>query len=135
MSKLTNGILRGVTGAYMLQAGYGKRNMPREAAEGMQQFAATGVPQVQNMRGETFGKLLSTAEMGLGAVLLTPFISNRLAGLGLASFSAAVLSIYFRNDDMTQRDGIRPSEPGTGLSKDIFLAAIAGALISDRSKK
>lgn len=135
MSTLATGILRGVTGAYMLQAGYGKRNMPREAAEGLQQFAATGVPQVKNLSPDTFGKVVSASEMGLGAVLLTPFINNRLAGIGLASFSTAVLSIYFRNDDMTQRDGIRPSEPGTGLSKDIFLAAIAGALITGRRKK
>ena len=135
MNALATGILRGVTGAYILQAGYGKRNMPSEAAEGLQQFAATGVPQVKTISGDTFGKVVAASEMSLGAVLLSPFISNRLAGLGLASFSTAVLSIYFRNDDMTQRDGIRPSEPGTGLSKDIFLAAIAGALISDRSKK
>lgn len=134
MNSLAAGIMRGVTGAYMLQAGYGKRNMPQEAAEGLQQFAATGVPPVKNLRADTFSKVVSASEMGLGAVLLTPFISNRLAGLGLASFSAAVLSIYFRNDDMTQRDGIRPSEPGTGLSKDLFLAAIAGALIVDSKK-
>ena len=135
MNTLAAGIMRGITGAYMLQAGYAKRNMPSEAAEGLQQFAATGVPQVKNMRPDTFGKVVSMSEMGLGAVLLAPFISNRLAGIGLASFSASVLSIYFRNDDMTQRDGIRPSEPGTGLSKDIFLAAIAGALIADRGNK
>lgn len=135
MTTLATGILRGITGAYMLQAGYGKRNMPREAAEGLQQFAATGVPQVKNLQADTFGKVVSASEMGLGAALLSPFISNRLAGLGLAAFSTGVLSIYFRNDDMTQRDGIRPSEPGTGLSKDIFLAAIAGALITSPKKK
>ena len=135
MNALATGILRGITGAYMLQSGYAKRNLPREGAEGLQQFAATGVPQVKNMPADTFGKVVSVSEMGLGAVLLTPFISNRLAGLGLASFSTAVLSIYFRNDDMTQRDGIRPSEPGTGLSKDIFLAAIAGALITNSRNK
>lgn len=135
MTTLATGILRGITGAYMLQAGYGQRNMPREAAEGLQQFAATGVPQVKNLQADTFGKVVSASEMGLGAALLSPFISNRLAGLGLAAFSTGVLSIYFRNDDMTQRDGIRPSEPGTGLSKDIFLAAIAGALITSPKKK
>lgn len=135
MTTLATGILRGITGAYMLQAGYGKRNMPREAAEGLQQFAATGVPQVKNLQADTFGKVVSASEMGLGAALLSPFISNRFAGLGLAAFSTGVLSIYFRNDDMTQRDGIRPSEPGTGLSKDIFLAAIAGALITSPKKK
>ena len=36
---------------------------------------------------------------------------------------------------MTQDDGIRPSQDGTGLSKDLFLAAIAGALVFAPAKK
>ena len=67
--------------------------------------------------------------MGIGAALVTPFVNKRLAGLALGAFSARLLSLYFRNPDMTQEDGIRPTEAGTGLSKDVFLAAIAAALV------
>lgn len=41
--------------------------------------------------------------------------------------------MYFRNPDMTESDGIRPSQEGMSLAKDAFMAAIAGALVVDNS--
>ena len=41
-----------------------------------------------------------------------------------------MLSMYFRNPDMTLDDGIRPSQEGTPLSKDMWLAAIGAALMA-----
>ncbi|WP_369821450.1 hypothetical protein [Kocuria sp. CNJ-770] len=76
---------------------------------------------------------MAYSEMGIGAALLTPFVNKRLAGLALGAFSAGLLAMYFRNPDMTQEDGIRPTEAGTGLSKDAFLAAIAAAWWSPSS--
>lgn len=127
---LSTTLLRGISGAYFLQSGIGKLNMPTEAAAGLQQFAATGVPQVTKLAPDTFGKVVSYSEIGVAASLLAPVVPNRLAGLMLGAINTGFLSIYFRNDQMTQKDGIRPSEAGTGLSKDIFIAAIAGALIA-----
>jgi hypothetical protein len=126
---LSNAILRGVSGAYLLQSGYGKKDLPTEAAAGLQQFAATGVPQFKEWDADTFGKFVAYSEIGIGAALLTPFVNKRLAGLALGAFSAGLLAMYFRNPEMTQEDGVRPSEAGTGLSKDAFLAAIAAALV------
>lgn len=83
----------------------------------------------------TFGKFVSGSELGIGAALLSPFVSNRLVGLALGGFTAGLLSMYFRNPAMTQEDGIRPSEAGLGLSKDGFLAAIAAALVFAPKKK
>ena len=40
--------------------------------------------------------------------------------------------MYFRNPTMTEADGIRPSQEGMSLAKDAFMAAIAGALVTDR---
>lgn len=125
---LSTTLLRGISGAYFLQSGIGKLKMPTEAATGLQQFAATGVPQVTKLDPDTFGKVVSYSEIGVGASLLAPVVSNRLAGLALGAINAGFLSIYFRNDQMTRKDGIRPSEAGTGLSKDLFIAAIAAAL-------
>lgn len=131
---LATTILRGVSGAYFLQSGIGKLKMPTDAADGLQQFAATGVPQVKKLDPDTFGKVVSYSEIGVGASLLTPFVPDRLAGLALAAINTGFLSIYFRNDQMTREDGIRPTEAGTGLSKDVFIAAIAGALIATPKK-
>lgn len=132
---ISNLILRGVSGAYILQSGIGKLGMPIEAAAGVQEFAATGVPAVKKMSPDTFGKFLSYSEVGIGAALLAPFVPNKLAGAAMGAFSAGLLAIYFRNEAMTQEDGIRPSEAGTGLSKDLFMAAISAALMTSESEK
>jgi hypothetical protein len=122
--------LRAVPGAFILNAGIGKLKLDAETAAGMQGMAATGVPAVKQLSPEQFGKALAWAEITLGAALLTPFVSNRLAGVALGTFSAGMLSMYFRNEGMTQSDGVRPSQDGTPLAKDAWLAAISVALIS-----
>lgn len=127
--RISNAILRGVPGAFLLQSGYGKLGMDAESAEGLKQFASTGVPQFADWDSQTFTKFIAGTELALGTALLTPFVSKRLAGAGLFAFSAGLLSMYFRNSDMTQEDGIRPSEQGLTLSKDAFLAAIGAALV------
>ncbi|GHD84929.1 MULTISPECIES: hypothetical protein [Kocuria] len=127
--RISNAILRGVPGAFLLQSGYGKLGMDAESAEGLKQFASTGVPQFADWDSQTFTKFIAGTELALGTALLTPFVSKRLAGAGLLAFSAGLLSMYFRNSDMTQEDGIRPSEQGLTLSKDAFLAAIGAALV------
>lgn len=127
---LSNAILRGITGAFVLNSGLGKRNMPTEAAAGLQGFAATGIPAVTKMSPDAFGKFVAYSEVGVGAALLTPVVSNKVAGAALGGFTAGLLSMYFRNPAMTKSDGIRPSQEGLSLSKDAFMAAIAGALVT-----
>ncbi|GAB3849333.1 hypothetical protein [Nesterenkonia populi] len=128
--KLSTLALRTVPGAFILNAGIGKLKLDAESAAGLQGMAATGVPAVKNLPPEKFGKALAYGEIALGAALLTPLVSNRLAGLALGGFSAGMLSMYFRNDAMTEADGVRPSQDGTPLAKDAWLAAIAVALIT-----
>lgn len=129
---LSNAILRGVTGAFVLNSGISKLNLPTEAAQGLQGFAATGIPQVSKLDPDTFGKTISYSEIGVGAALLTPFVPKKVAGAALGAFSAGLLSMYFRNPAMTQADRIRPSQEGTSLSKDAFMLAIAGALLTSK---
>ncbi|MBZ8177407.1 hypothetical protein GP475_00720 [Corynebacterium poyangense] len=130
---LSSGILRGITGAYLLQSGWSLKDLPEEAAKGLQDFAATGVPQMKKLSPAQFRQFVAYSQLGIGGALLAPVVPKKLAALGLAGFSAGLLSIYFRNQDMTQADGIRPSEAGLSLSKDVWLAAIAGALLVDKS--
>ncbi|UEJ82388.1 DoxX family membrane protein [Brachybacterium halotolerans subsp. kimchii] len=126
---LSNTILRGVTGAYILNSGIGKLGLPEEAATGLQQMASQGIPQVESLSPKQFGWLVSLGEIAVGSALLLPIVPTRVAGLSLGAFSAGMLSMYFRNPEMTQDDGIRPSHAGTPLSKDLWLAAIALALL------
>ncbi|MCH8560131.1 MULTISPECIES: hypothetical protein [unclassified Nesterenkonia] len=126
--------LRTVPGAFILNAGIGKLGLDADSAAGMQGMAATGVPAVKQLSPEQFGKALAWGEIALGGALLAPFVSNRVAGLALGTFTAGMLSMYFRNDGMTQSDGVRPTQDGTPLAKDAWLAAIAIALV-DSGKK
>lgn len=130
--RLSNAILRGVSGAYLLQSGLGKKDAPVEVYQHLQGMAATGIPQFKEWDAKTFGQFLWISEAAIGGLLLTPFVSKRLAGIALTAFSAGMLSMYFNNDEMTQEDGIRPSEAGISLSKDVFLSAIGAALMMQK---
>ncbi len=132
--RLSNAILRGVSGAYLIQSGLGKKDLPVEAYEGLQGMAASGIPQFSEWDAKTFGQFLWLSEVGIGTLLVTPIVNKRLAGAALLTFSAGMLSMYFRNDEMTQDDGIRPSQEGTALSKDVWLGAIGAALIAQGKK-
>lgn len=137
MSKLKNfsmpnAILRGFSGAFILNSGLGKRNLPPEAAEGLKQAASAGVPVFKEWDSKTFGKFLAYSEIGVGTALLTPFVDRRIAGLALGTFSAGLLSMYLRTPGMTESDGIRPTQEGTAVAKDAWLLAIAGALITSK---
>ena len=131
-NRLSHAILRGVTGAFILNAGIGKLGLPAEVAGGMKQAASAGVPAFKNMDDATFGKFLSYSEIGVGAALLAPVVPTKVAGAALAAFSGGLMSMYFNTPSMTESDGIRPSQEGMALSKDVFMAAIAGALLTGK---
>lgn len=127
--------LRLTTGAFILNSGLGKRGLDADSAAGMQQMAQNAVPQVEQIESEKFGKWLSYAEIGLGAALLTPFVPSRLVGLGLAAFSGGLVAMYLKTPGMTQEDGVRPTQDGTAVAKDVWMLGIALALILDKPKK
>ncbi|WP_165164747.1 DoxX family membrane protein [Corynebacterium qintianiae] len=120
--------LRVPTGLFVLNSGLGKFKADKGTAEFLQGMAATGLPFVKEMDAENFAKLLACAETGLGVALLLPFVPNRLAGIGLTAFAAGLLSMYFSNDDLTEDDGVRPTQDGLSLAKDSWLAGIGAAL-------
>ncbi|MEX3506823.1 hypothetical protein VVR85_05350 [Corynebacterium sp. LK2590] len=128
--RLASVALRALPGAFILNSGIGKLGLRGENAAGLRDFAATGVPALGDMDPDTFGKFISYSEIGVGGALLAPFIPNRLAGLALTGFSAGLLTLYFNNDNMTQDDGISPSEDGTAIAKDSWILSIGLALIA-----
>ncbi|MFC8303508.1 hypothetical protein ACFUCV_07450 [Specibacter sp. NPDC057265] len=131
---ISNAALRLVSGAFILNSGINKLSLPVEQASGLQGMASGAIPPVGTLTPQQFGKYLSFAEMGIGAALLTPVVSSRLAGLALAAFSGGLIATYLKTPGMTEPDGIRPTADGTALAKDFWLAGIAVALIFHRRR-
>ncbi|MBO3142080.1 hypothetical protein [Dermatophilus congolensis] len=117
-------------GLFILNSGLGKRNLPTDAYENLRDMGANGVPQLKDVPADTFGKALSYGETALGAALILPVVPNWAAGLALGAFSGGLLNMY-RNTPGLTVDGIRPTQEGTAIAKDVFLTGIAGSLLLD----
>lgn len=133
--KLSHLPLRLTTGAFILNSGVGKLQLDGESAAGLQQMGASAFPQLADLDPEQFGKVLSAAEIALGAALLLPFVPSKLAGLGLTVFSASMVTMYLKTPGLTREDGIRPTQNGTAVAKDFWMLGIGLALILDSAKK
>ena len=123
--------LRASTGAFILNSGLGKRGLDAESAAGMQGMASAVLPQAGKMPPEQFGRALSTGEIALGAVLLAPFVSPLVAGAALTAFSAGLLQMYRKTPGLTEADGIRPTQAGTPIAKDVWMLGAGLALMAD----
>ncbi|MPV87311.1 hypothetical protein [Georgenia ruanii] len=119
------------TGAFILNSGITKRGLTEEAATGLQQMAVQAFPQFGQLSAKDFGKLLSTAEIALGSALLLPIVPTWLAALGLAGFSGALLRVYTKVPGLTQEGSLRPTQDGTVIAKDVWMAGIAWSLLVD----
>ena len=129
-TRLAAALLRVPTGLFILNSGAGKLGADEGTAEFLHGMAQTGIPALKDVDPKTCAKFVAYSETGIGAALLAPFVSNRLAGAALTTFGAGLLTMYFGNDAMTEDDGIRPSQEGLSLSKDSWLAAIGTALMA-----
>jgi hypothetical protein len=129
--KLRHVPARAAAGAFILNTGITKRGLTEEGAAGLQQMAVQAFPQFKQMSAKDFGKLLSTGEIALGTALLLPIVPTWLAALGLAGFSAGLLRMYTKVPGLTQEGSIRPTQDGTVIAKDVWLAGIAWSLLVD----
>jgi hypothetical protein len=96
-------------GAFILNSGLGKRNVPDEAAAGMHGFAAGTYPFLKSVPPQQFVKLLSTSEIILGAALLTPFVPTAVAGAALTVFSGGLFGLYLKTPGIRKALSSRPS--------------------------
>ncbi|MCT1368177.1 MULTISPECIES: hypothetical protein [Kocuria] len=126
---LSNAALRAIPGAFIINSGLGKLNLDEQTAGYLQSMAGKAFPAVKDLDAATFGKALAYSELAVGGALVAPFIPTRLAGLALGAFSGGMLTMYFKTEEFTQEDGIRPTQDGTAIAKDSWLAAIALALL------
>ena len=129
MSLVSNAVLRAIPGAFILNAGIGKLGMDSQTAAALQGMAKNGVPILGKLTPEQFGKFLSYGEIAVGASLLLPFVPRTVAGAALATFSGSMMSMYLNTPGLTHDDGVRPTQDGTPIAKDSWLAAIALALL------
>lgn len=123
--------LRLTAGAFILNSGINKTKISEEQAEQMRDLGANGVPFLKDMTPKQFKQFLTASEIGVGAALLLPFVPGWLAGAALTAFSTGLLAMYKNTEGMTEPDGIRPSEQGTSVAKDVFLFGIGTALMVD----
>ncbi|NRQ50118.1 hypothetical protein [Aeromicrobium stalagmiti] len=121
--------LRLAAGSFILNSGLSKWSADAETAAGLHGFAAGTYPVVKNIEPPIFVKALAAGEIALGAALLTPAVSPTKAGLGLTAFSAGLLGLYAKTPGM--RDGIRPTQQGTPIAKDVWLLGIGTSLVLD----
>lgn len=82
------------------------------------------------MRPKTFAQVLAYSEMAVGAALLTPMVSSALAGAALTGFGSALIVMYLNTPSMTLEDGLRPSQEGTSVAKDVWLVGAGLTLLS-----
>lgn len=132
--KLSHIPLRVATGAYILNSGLSKQGLEGQAAEGMHAMAAGAIPAVKELPAQRFAQLLSAGEIALGAALLAPFVSSRIAGAAMAGFSAGLIRLYLKTPGMRQEGSIKPTQDGIGLAKDVWLLGAGLTLLLDRNR-
>ena len=128
---LTQIPLRLATGAYILNSGIGKLGADEGTAQFLHGAAASTYPAVfKDMEPKKFARLLAASEIGVGAALLAPMVSATVAGAALTGFGASLVGMYLRTPSMTLDDGIRPSQEGTAVAKDVWLVGAGLTLLT-----
>lgn len=128
---LTHIPLRLATGAYILNSGIGKLGVDEGTAQYLHGSAAATYPALfKDMEATKFARLLAMSEIGVGAVLLAPMVPATMAGAVLTGFGTSLVGMYLKTPSMTLDDGIRPSQEGTGVAKDVWLVGAGLTLLS-----
>jgi hypothetical protein len=127
--------LRAATGAYILNAGLEKRQADDETATRLHGFASGTYPFVKDIEPATFVRLLSTAEISIGAALLIPLIPTAVAGAALTAFSAGLLTMYLRTPGMRKKGSLAPTSQGMTISKDVWMFGIGLGLLTDAATR
>jgi hypothetical protein len=117
-------------GAFILNSGLGKRGADEGTAAGLHGFASGTYPFLKNVDPKQFVSGLATAEIGIGAALLTPFVPTALAGALLTGFSGGLLGLYLKTPGMRKEGSLAPTEQGLAISKDVWLLGIGVGLLT-----
>jgi hypothetical protein len=131
--------VRLATGAYILNSGLSKRDADEETAKGLHGFATTAYPEFNDTPPDKFVNMLSTGEIAVGTMLLAPIVPTAVAGLALTTFSGLLGRLYLNGPGLREEGGLRPTEQGIPMAKDVWLLGIGTALaidgLGDRRRK
>jgi hypothetical protein len=122
---------RVATGAFILNSGIGKWSIEGETAAALHGMAVGTYPFLAKLPAKDFARLLSAAEIGVGAALLLPIIPAAVAGAALTAFSGSLLGLYLKTDGMHQEGSLRPTQQGIPLAKDVWMLGVGLSLIAD----
>jgi uncharacterized membrane protein YphA (DoxX/SURF4 family) len=128
--RISNQPIRLAAGAFILNAGIEKLSADEQRAAGVHGMAKGSFPFFEKLPPEQFTKGLAVGEIAIGAALVLPLVSDRLAGLALTPFAGGLLWMYAQNESMHQPNSLRPSGQGTALAKDVWLLGIALTLLA-----
>jgi uncharacterized membrane protein YphA (DoxX/SURF4 family) len=123
--------VRVATGAIILNAGLRKRSVDEETAKGLHGFATTAYPEFEDTPPEKFASMLSTGEIVVGALVLTPVVPTAVAGLALTTFAGMLTRLYLKAPGLREEGSLQPTEQGTAIAKDLWMLAIGTALTID----
>ena len=123
--------LRLATGAFILNSGIGKLGADEGTAQFLHGAAASTYPSFfKDMEPKKFARILALSEIGVGAALLAPMVPATVAGAALTGFGGSLIGMYLKTPSMTLDDGIRPSQEGIAVAKDVWLVGAGLTLIS-----
>lgn len=120
------------TGAFILHSGLDKFKADEETAAGLHGFATTAYPFLGKLEPQQFAKLLAAGETAVGAVLLLPFVPNRVAGAALSGLAGGLVGLYARAPGLREPGSIWPTQDGIAVAKDTWLLGIGVDLLLDR---
>lgn len=129
--KIRNLFPRLAAGAFILEQGLSKQGLEPAGAEGLHGMATGAYPALKDLDPQTFIKMLSSSEIVLGALLLTPFIPKALAGGALAGFASGLIGLYLRTPGTREEGSLRPTQQGLPLAKDVWLLAMGLGLVAE----
>jgi hypothetical protein len=130
-AKLRRAPMRLAAGTYILNAGLGKvGSSDEEQAKGIHGMATGAYPFLGKVDPKVFVRSLGALEVTVGSVLLLPIVPAGLAGLALCGFSGALLTMYVRTPFLHD-DKMRPTQQGTAIAKDVWMAGIGASLVID----
>jgi uncharacterized membrane protein YphA (DoxX/SURF4 family) len=118
-------------GAFIVNSGLSKWSADDETAAMLHGMAAGAYPFLARLKPKDFARLLAAGEIALGSALLLPVVPAATAGAALTAFSAGLLGVYSRTEGMRLADGIRPTQQGTALAKDVWMLGIGVGRIVD----
>jgi hypothetical protein len=117
-------------GAIIFNSGLGKRGADEATAAGLHGFASGTYPFLKKIEPRQFAKILSTTELTIGTLLLTPFVPTAVAGALLTGFSGGLLGLYLRTPGMRKPGSLAPTQDGLVIAKDVWLLGIGVGLLT-----